>query len=133
MRIEAIPFVAATLAGCSSVTPQVDPDPVSVGGARELPADLPVPSSAPATEPTAAVPSASSPAPAASSSPTATVYRCDELVKLCHDVGHSGGETGRCHELGHAHDEGACVTGFDRCKTACEAAAKKAAGHKHAH
>jgi hypothetical protein len=82
-------------------------------------------------------PASTSAAP--SSQPVATVEAtdvCEDLVKLCHDVGHDGGVTGKCHQVGHARDEEACKSEFSACKTACEAAAAKAAkpgAKKHAH
>jgi len=60
---------------------------------------------------------------------------CDQLAKLCHDVGHGADDAGKCHEIGHKGDAAACEKEHARCEAVCKAAAAKgdpgASGHKH--
>ncbi len=134
-----------TLVACAS-TPTPEPHPEhSAGPTSHAVSAAPVviapasvsaevgPPPAPTTTAVASVPTAASAAPPTSPEPEDV---CEDLVKLCHDVGHDGGVTGKCHQVGHARDDKACKSQFSACKIACEAATKAAetgGKKKHAH
>ena len=128
MRSHLVLLVCTALAAC---TPASAPD--TVEPAQGVPASTP-PAQAERSAPSA---TADAPSAAPSSAPVGSASApssdaCEQLASVCHDVGHSGGEPDRCHQLGHAREEAACAKDLKKCRAACEAAAK-APGHKHAH
>ena len=129
MRTHLVLLVCAAVAGCTPASAPDTAEPVQqAASAVTVPAQPAASASPAAPEAPIALPSS---APAASAAaPTADA--CEQLASVCHDVGHSGGEPDRCHQLGHAREEAACAKDLKKCLAACEAAAK-APGHKHAH
>ena len=125
MRIHLVLLVCTAFAGC---TPANAPDTVEPATTETPLAQAEASAPSATAEASTAAPSS---APVASAS-AAPADACEQLASLCHDVGHSGGEPDRCHQLGHAREEAACAKDLKKCRAACEAAAK-APGHKHAH